>query len=149
TRSLRKPAFANLINAVLRRWLRERSARNATLDRDQATRSAHPPWLIEALSAGWPARTETILDANNAEAPLWLRINRRRMRRTEFARQLEGASIACRAPDDAADALVLNRSIDVTTLPGYAAGWFSVQDGAAQRAAALLNLSDGQYVLDA
>jgi 16S rRNA (cytosine967-C5)-methyltransferase len=149
TRSLRKPGLANLVNAVLRRWLRERSARNATLDRDSQTRSAHPRWLIEAVAAAWPSQTEAILDANNAEAPLWLRINRRRMRRAELARHLEGANIACRAPADGADALVLERSIDVTTLPGYVDGWFSVQDGAAQRAAVLLNLSDGQYVLDA
>jgi 16S rRNA (cytosine967-C5)-methyltransferase len=48
-----------------------------------------------------------------------------------------------------ADALVLAHSRDVTTLPGYADGAFSVQDGAAQYAPSLLDLRDGQRVLDA
>ena len=37
----------------------------------------------------------------------------------------------------------------MTALPGYEAGLFSVQDGAAQFAADLLDLRDGQRVLDA
>jgi 16S rRNA (cytosine967-C5)-methyltransferase len=47
------------------------------------------------------------------------------------------------------DAVLLAHSTDVTRLPGFAAGLFSVQDGAAQFAADLLDLHDGQRVLDA
>src|SRR5690606_33311254 len=38
---------------------------------------------------------------------------------------------------------------DVTGLPGYADGWFSVQDAAAQHAALLLDENDGQRILGA
>jgi 16S rRNA (cytosine967-C5)-methyltransferase len=149
TRGLRKPAFAGLVNAVLRRWLRERETRRADLDRDAATRTSHPRWLIEKLQADWPEHAEAILAANNAPAPLWLRVNRRRVARADFAAQLATASVACRVPDAAPDALILDASRDVTALPGYAQGLFSVQDGAAQQAAGLLDLHDGQRVLDA
>lgn len=149
TRVLRKPAFAGLVNALLRRWLRECAARRGELDRDATTRSAHPRWLIEALVADWPDQAEAILAANNAPAPLWLRVNQRRIARTDFAAQLEHAGFACRMAEAAPDALVLDSSLQVTALPGYAQGLFSVQDGAAQQAAILLDPRAGQRVLDA
>ena len=149
TRSLRKPKFANLINAVLRRWLRERDARNVVLDRDAPTRHAHPQWLIDALAAHWPQQIETILKANNEQAPLWLRVNRRRSTRPQLAERLGEAGIETTASQHLQDALLLPRSVDITGLPGYAEGAFSVQDGAAQFAARLLDLRDGQRVLDA
>jgi 16S rRNA (cytosine967-C5)-methyltransferase len=149
TRALRKPAFAGLVNAVLRRWLRERQTHCAELDRDAVTRTAHPRWLIDAFAADWPEQTESILAANNAPAPLWLRVNRRRVARADFAAQLAAAGIACTVSDAARDALILETSRDVTALPGYAQGAFSVQDGAAQQAARLLEPRDGQRVLDA
>jgi 16S rRNA (cytosine967-C5)-methyltransferase len=149
TRSLRKPAFAGLVNAVLRRWLRERATRCAELDRDAVARTAHPRWLIDAIGGDWPGQLDSILTANNAHAPLWLRVNRRRVARADFAAQLAAAGVACTTPDDARDALILEVSRDVAALPGYAQGFFSVQDGAAQQAATLLELRDGQRVLDA
>src|SRR5699024_10300479 len=48
-----------------------------------------------------------------------------------------------------ADAVMLTQPIATTALPGFAAGWVSVQDVSAQRAAALLDLAAGQRVLDA
>lgn len=148
-RALGKPKFAGLVNAVLRRWLRERDVRNAKLDAAEQTRSAHPGWMIDAIQADWPQHTASILAANNAQAPLWLRANRRRTTRGELAAKLAVADVNCTAPESVADALVLERSTDVTALPGYADGLFSVQDGAAQFAADLLDLRDGMRVLDA
>ena len=148
-RALRKPQLAGLVNAVLRRWLRERAVRNAALDRVAPTRSAHPQWLIDALAADWPREIDAILAANNTAAPLWLRVNRRRTTRTELAARLRDAGIESTLPAPLPEALVLAQSRDVTALPGYADGAFSVQDGAAQFAAALLDLHAGQRVLDA
>jgi len=148
-RALRKPQLAGLVNAVLRRWLRERAARNAELDSAGPTRSAHPQWSIDALAADWPHEIDAILAANNTAAPLWLRVNRRRTTRAELAARLRDAGIESTLPAPLADALVLAQSCDVTALPGYADGAFSVQDGAAQCAAALLDLHAGQRVLDA
>ena len=148
-RALGKPKFANLVNAILRRWLRERDARNAALDADAATRSAHPRWLIQAIAADWPDQADAILAANNAQAPLWLRVNRLRVARTDLAARFAAADIATESPAALPQALVLKQSLDITRLPGYAEGLFSVQDGAAQFAMDLLGACDGMRVLDA
>ena len=50
TRTLKRPQLAGLVNAVLRRWLRERETRNAQLDASAQTRHAHPVWLAAALA---------------------------------------------------------------------------------------------------
>lgn len=148
-RALRKDKFAGLVNALLRRWLREHDTLIARIDADFAQRTAHPPWLIDALRQDFPTELEAILAANNREAPLWLRVNRRRATREELVAQFAQHGID--ADTDAAlpDALILRDSRDVTQLPGFAEGLFSVQDGAAQHAAVLLDARDGMHVLDA
>lgn len=148
-RALGHANYAGLVNALLRRFARERAALDATLDGDIVTRTAHPRWLVDALGRDWPDDLDAILDANNREAPLTLRINRRRTDRASMLRRLADAGVAATAHDDLADAIVLEQSADVTRLPGYAEGVFSVQDGAAQRVAELLDLRDGLRVLDA
>jgi len=148
-RALKRPQLAGLCNAVLRRWLREREAQAVALDRDPVTRSAHPRWLIDALATDWPHDLDAILAADNTEAPLVLRVNRRRATRERLAERLLDAGAVATPHAQLADALVLETSTDVTRLPGYVEGAFSVQDGAAQLAANLLDLDDGQRVLDA
>jgi 16S rRNA (cytosine967-C5)-methyltransferase len=148
-RALGHPRHGGLVNAVLRRFAREHAAIAAMLDADAVTRSAHPRWLIEALRRDWPDDLAAILDANNREAPLTLRVNRRRATREALLAKWRDAGVAAEAHATLADAIVLERSTDVTQLPGYADGAFAVQDGAAQRVADLLDLADGQRVLDA
>ena len=48
-----------------------------------------------------------------------------------------------------ASALLLHKPVPVERLPGFAEGHVSVQDAGSQRAAELLELADGQRVLDA
>lgn len=148
-RALGQPHYAGLVNAVLRRFLRERAALDVQLDADPVTRAAHPRWLIDAIARDWPGQGEAILAANNREAALTLRVNRRRGTRTDLLERLHAAAIDADAPTDLPDAIVLVASTDVTRLPGYQEGAFSVQDGAAQRVVELLDLADGQRVLDA
>jgi 16S rRNA (cytosine967-C5)-methyltransferase len=148
-RLLGQPHYSGLVNALLRRFGRERAALDAKLDGDDVTRTAHPRWLIDALRRDWPDDADAILDANNREAPLTLRVNRRRCDTATLLERLLADGIAAGGHADIADAIVLERSTDVTALPGYAEGLFSVQDAAAQRVAELLDVSDGQRVLDA
>ena len=149
TRALDAARFSGLVNAVLRRFLRERAALEAELDRDPVTRHAHPRWLIDAIARDWPAQADAILAADNVEAPLTLRANRRRAMREDLLARIAASGVGAQAPADLPDAIVLERSVDVTRLPGYAEGEFSVQDGAAQRVADLLDVADGPRVLDA
>jgi 16S rRNA (cytosine967-C5)-methyltransferase len=148
-RELRKPKLAGFANALLRRWLRERDARLNALDADAVTRAAHPAWLLDAFRAEHADHIDQITAANNAEAPLWLRANARRTSRDVLLKRLRDEDIACDAVDALPDAIVLRDSADVTQLPGYTDGWFSVQDGAAQFAAMLIDPRDGEHILDA
>jgi 16S rRNA (cytosine967-C5)-methyltransferase len=148
-RELRRPRLAGLANAVLRRWQREREALIAALDATPATRHAHPAWLASAIARDWPAQAEAVLAAANQEPPLMLRVNRRRATREEVAGQLAQADQDVSLHDWLVDGLVLPHSIDVTRMPGFAMGNFAVQDGAAQVPADLIDLRDGQRILDA
>ncbi len=149
TRTLKRPALAGMVNAVLRRWQRERATHIARLDAEPTTRHAHPAWLATALQRDWPAQADAVMAADNREPPLMLRVNRQRGERGAFIAQLQASGHEAHAHPWLADAVVLPHSTDVTRLPGFEDGAFAVQDGAAQVAAALADLRDGLRVLDA
>jgi 16S rRNA (cytosine967-C5)-methyltransferase len=148
-RTLQRPQLAGLVNAVLRRWQRERETLIAKLDATPQTRHAHPAWLAAALQRDWPARAEAVLAADNREPPLMLRVNRQRSEREVLIEQLRIAGYTAERHPWLSDALVLPHSADVTRMPGFEDGLFAVQDGAAQVAADLADLHDGLRVLDA
>ena len=148
-RALKRPQFAGLVNAVLRRWQRERASHLAALDARPETRHAHPRWLADAIADDWPAQAEAIMAADNREPPLMLRANRRHGPRAALLDRLHVAGLQATPHAWLADAIVLPHSTEVTRLPGFAEGAFAVQDGAAQIAADLLDARAGQRVLDA
>jgi 16S rRNA (cytosine967-C5)-methyltransferase len=149
TRTLQRPRMAGLVNAVLRRWQRERTELLAALDAKPQTRHAHPAWLAKTIAHDWPAQADAVMAANDVEPPLMLRVNRRRTSRDDFIERLRTDGYTAEPHAWLADAIVLPHSSDVTRMPGFAAGDFAVQDGAAQIAADLAELSDGLRVLDA
>ncbi|WPO99925.1 16S rRNA (cytosine(967)-C(5))-methyltransferase RsmB [Pseudomonas sp. HR96] len=146
---LKKPWAKALLNAVLRRAQRESEAIFAELERDPVVRTAHPRWLQKALKAFWPEQWEAICAANNAHPPMILRVNRRHHSRDAYLALLHEQGIASAATVYSRDGIVLEQAMDVRELPGFAQGWISVQDEAAQLAADLLDLAPGQRVLDA
>jgi 16S rRNA (cytosine967-C5)-methyltransferase len=148
-RVLKRPQLAGLVNAVLRRWQRERETLLAQLDAKAQTRHAHPQWLANALQHDWPEQAEAVMAADNAEPPLTLRVNRQRSERQALINQLHAAGYEATPHPWLPDALMLPHSSDVTRMPGFEDGWFAVQDGAAQVAADLADLRDGLRVLDA
>lgn len=148
-RALRRAPFANLVNAVLRRWLRERENLVAQLDPDPVARTAHPAWLIETITRDWPDDAQAILAANNAPVPPMLRVNPRATTRNAMLDSLQSLGVAASAHPFLPDALVLDEHADIARLPGFQQGKLSVQDGAAQLAADLLDAHDGMRVLDA
>jgi 16S rRNA (cytosine967-C5)-methyltransferase len=138
-----------LVNAVLRRFQRERAELERAALRSEQARFAHPRWLIDAVRADYPEDWQAVLAANNAPAPMWLRVNALRTTRGAYLEQLARAGIAAEPAPDVASALRLAEPVAVDALPGFAAGEVSVQDLSAQRAAELLELAPGQRVLDA
>ena len=146
---LKKPWAKALLNAVLRRAQRESEALLAELEHDPVVRTAHPRWLQKSLKAFWPEHWEAICAANNAHPPMILRVNRRHHARDAYLKLLSAAGVAAKACVYSQDGIVLDEAGDVRSLPGFAEGWISVQDEAAQLAAELLELAPGQRVLDA
>lgn len=141
---------APFVNAVLRRFLRERDALVAALADDPLARWNHPAWWIARLRADWPAQWQALLDADNAHPPMTLRVNARRSDTGGFAARLAAHGMACRVVG--AHAVELGQPRPVTQIPGFAQGEVSVQDASAQRAAPLLiggGLRPGARVLDA
>ncbi len=146
---LKKPWAKALLNAVLRRAQRESEALLAELEHDPVVRTAHPRWLQKSLKAFWPEQWEAICAANNAHPPMILRVNRRHHPRDAYHTLPGEAGVAATACVYSQDGIVLTEPGDVRNLPGFAEGWISVQDEAAQLAADLLDLAPGQRVLDA
>ncbi len=144
-RLLRRPKFAGLVNAILRRFMREKPGeREATGDE---SRWNHPSWMIETIRSDWPEDWEAILAANNDRAPMWLRVNVLRQSPEDYLARLEAEDIGVAEQRGATIRLEEPRS--VADLPGFEDGDVSVQDAAAQIAAPWLLAGGGRRVLDA
>jgi 16S rRNA (cytosine967-C5)-methyltransferase len=148
-RALRGDGAAGLVNAVLRRYQRERASLEAAADADDEARFMHPRWMLDRLRRDWPGQWSGIVEAGNAEPPMWLRVNLRRIARADYALLLERQSVAAHPSAHAPAALRAVPACDVESLPGFGAGLVSVQDAAAQLAAPLLDVGPAARVLDA
>lgn len=142
---------ASFINGCLRRFLRERDALVARTDEDPQARWNHPLWWIARLRKDHPRQWEQILQANNAHAPMTLRVNAQKSSLALYLQALHAINLEA-SPSGSAG-LVLQRPVPVQSLPGFGLGWVSVQDAAAQMAAPLLlqglDLTKPLRVLDA
>ncbi len=156
----RQASAAGLVNAVLRRALREAGPLRAAIADDPSARHEHPAWWIDRLRADWPADWCALLAANQQRAPMTLRVNLRRGSVEAYLARLAAAGIPAAAlplPGGAglpSAAVVLAHPVPVQALPGFDEGDASVQDAGAQLAVALLLAGrpawrEGARVLDA
>ena len=127
---------ASFINGCLRRFLRERDVLVAKTDANPQAVWNHPQWWIDRVRNDHPEQWQSILRANNAKAPLVLRINITKTTIDQYIRGLAAMNIE--ASPVGAQGVILANAASVPSLPGYAEGHFSVQDAAAQLAAPLL-----------
>ena len=147
TARARRPAAKGLVNAVLRNFLRRRHALVSAIERDPEARFSYPQWWIERVRSEYPDAFARVLDAGNARPPLCLRINARKTDADAFIALLHRHGIA--GSHAGSFAVTVDPPRPVAALPGYAEGYFSVQDTAAQLAAPLLGAQRGMRVLDA
>lgn len=136
-----------MINAVLRRFLREREALLQKVLQDPVALLNYPAWWIAATKQAYPRDWNAILAAGNAAPPLTLRVNLRKTTVAAYLQLLQAAGLGARRIGPVA--VRLDQPLPVLQIPGFADGLVSVQDAAAQLAAPLLDLHDGQRVLDA
>lgn len=146
---IEQPRARGLVNALLRRVQREREPLLAALPDDPLVRWSYPHWLLTAIQQDWGKRADAVLAAGNLQAPMTLRVNRRHGDVDRYRARLAAAGHETAPVPGAPDALRLLQAVPVDQLPGFAEGEVSVQDASAQRAVTLLDLQDGQRVLDA
>ena len=153
-RKSKKKWAANLVNAVLRNYLRQSEGKQPEdlaneLHADEA-RYSHPQWIIDRLKLDWPDCWQEILQANNKQAPMTLRINQQRVSVDDYISELKNDfELDAEKIADIPAALKLQQPRDVRQLPGFSEGWFSVQDAGAQLAAQILQPVEGDNILDA
>jgi len=150
-RKSKKHWAAKMVNAVLRSFIRQQAdsaAAEQAFSSDEA-RYAHPQWIIDRLKDDWPQHWQQILQAGNQQAPMTLRVNLQKISRDDYRQALYEQGIEATALMDMPAALVLTEAQNVRQLPGYADGWFSVQDAGAQLAAQILSPAANSRILDA
>lgn len=147
-RLLGKPWAVGLINAVLRRFQREQDDFLSRLEQS-GKQFAHPDWLLKEIQKDWPEHWQDIVNANNQQAPLWLRINRQQVDEVTLRDDLKSAGFEISDHDFARDAICISPAAAVAKIPGFEKGWLSVQDPAAQLARDLLDPKPGDHILDA
>ena len=146
-RQLRRPKLAPLVNAILRRALRDRIFENEPSNENAV--HDHPAWILDVLMANWPKDWREIVAANNARAAMWLRVNPAWGSAADYQIRLEEDGIESELLEGAAQAVRLVDPQPVEALPGFGAGHVSVQDAAAQLAAPCLLDGVTGRVLDA
>ncbi len=114
-----------------------------------------PLWLVaEWLGAFGPKRTREICFGCNRRPSVYARVNPLRTNTTDLAGRLTDRDVQVEVvpsdgPIDPAGAMIkIAAPQSVAQLPGFAEGWFIVQDLAASRAVRLLDPQPGWTILD-
>ncbi len=148
-RRIGKGWAAPLINAILRRFLRESALLLRRVDASEEARWLFPGWLLRSIQAAWPEHWTSILDASNERPPMTLRVNAIKATRAQYLRSLAAAGLTARPAPHAGNGLILDLPLPARRLPGFDQGMVSVQDAGAQLAAEVLDAQPGERVLDA
>jgi 16S rRNA (cytosine967-C5)-methyltransferase len=145
--SRKQPAAKGLVNAVLRNFLRRSDEIIQHLPHSDTIRFSYPTWWIRKLKQDYPDDWETLLEIGNTHPPMTLRVNLRKISVDDYLNKLEASQIPFVFLGD--QALRLEKPMPVDKIPGFNEGEVSVQDYSAQLAGFLMDLQDGQFVLDA
>ena len=101
-------SFKGLLNACLRRFLRERAALETAVADSPEAEWNHPGWWVKQLRVAYPQQWQEILRAANVPAPLTLRVNRRRASREQVLAAFQDAGLAAEPVGQAGLVLALS-----------------------------------------
>lgn len=151
TSDLKNKHMKGLINGVLRNFQRAQkneSEQTESKTLPDAITYNHPSWFIKKIQLAYPEQWQAVLHANQEKPPMWLRVNQQHHTPQDYLALLDAAEVSYNQIDDVTGAIALTQAVDVSKLPFFAEGHVSVQDGAAQQAAHLLDCQAGDNVLD-
>ena len=144
--------FTNaVLKALSRHGLRNQKVKNNKDIKSLAVNTSHPDWMVERWSKVLlPEALQSMLQRNNEEAPLWIRINPRKTSVDAAAEFLRQEGVDLEPNSDTPLFLRLTYGADKALRSGlFAQGGFSFQDPVAYCVATLLDWHPGQTVLDA
>lgn len=145
-KQLEKPWAVGLINAILRRVLREGFPEITS----KVGRYNLPKWIVEKLESNWKRDTLTQMsELYRLEPPTTLRINPQQITREAYLTLLKEERIEATSHQFVSSALVLKERRDILSLPLFLKGGVSVQDASAQLSSILLAPKEGEIILDA
>lgn len=137
--------FSGLVNGVLRNFLRKKPEFQDPFD--LRLKYSYPEWWVEKLKNQYPQDYEAILKIGNTRAPIFLRVNVKKITHTDYINQLEKNNIKYELILDK-KYIQINESINVQNLPGFVEGLIYIQDPAAQLAINFLDLKNDLKILD-
>lgn len=141
---VKKKWAKGLVNAILRKFCGQ------TVSLDSAAHEASfADWMSQLIKDNWSQQAEQVFHYSNEKAPICLRINEKKTTLERFTEKLDEQDISYQLVAELPQGIVLNKSQNITQLPGYESGEFYVQDGSAQMASLLLDVQEGMNVLDA
>lgn len=149
--TLRKASAKGMVNAILRRFLREGKPLSLPKDPLKAASVAHscPEWLIRRWRKAYgAAEAEALLRDSFGPAPLTVRVNTQKTTDEALCARLRAAGVSVQVVEQVPHALVLSHTGNLTALPGFAAGEWYVQDLSSQLCALAAGAKPGDTVYD-
>jgi 16S rRNA (cytosine967-C5)-methyltransferase len=149
--------LSGFVNGLLRQYIRltEKSAEPLKLPDNQVERleilQSFPNWIIEVwLEQLGFAETEKLCEWMNQTPTIDLRVNplKTSVEEVESAFKLAGVLVR-RIPHLPQGLRLIGNTGPIKNLPGFAAGWWTVQDSSAQLVGHLLKPQPGEVVIDA
>lgn len=147
-RELNKKWACSLVNACLRKFLREYDSIIVSIGDSDIFKFSHPSWMLSKIKQSWKDNWQEILLANNKPAPMTIRVNRQLFSLDDYQRQLHLSGIESSKLYGCDMGLQLSNPVAVNKLPGFYEGSCSVQDIAGQRLVEILNLLYKQGDID-
>lgn len=152
---VRGQKHGNFINAVLRSIDRGRNGItfpdiSEDIVKHISIKYSHPEWLVRRFLSELGA-DETILlcEANNEPPPLTVRVNPMAISREGLLSRLLESGYEAVPTFFSPAGIVIKGAGEVTAIPGFAEGFFSVQDEASQLVSYILDPQPGERILDA
>lgn len=148
-RHLNKLWANGLINKILRMAIENNEFLFEKIKSDLSAQYSHPHWLIEKIKCAWPDHWIEILESNNQQAPLFLRVNTQLISCEQYSELLTKNNISHQLITDLQNALKLNQACSVDQIPGFFEGLVSLQDLSGQQVLKYLDILPNQIILDA